>query len=303
VADRIDKWPASRRESGTREDERFVRSSSKYRGTTLRVTEAEDRPGSNGSNGNNGSSSSSSAKGIIPRVSEERVSNYRRIALHSVRRAWLAPSKSNSFRTLGADLPLAPSTSPCFLLPLSPWFKQTRPLRLSPSRHCEKDASTLYPSFSIGFSVLLYFSSFYLSLLSASPRFASPASAIPSPRRLLVCPPREETSNPRTDRVARVPLSRAALPLGKSTARMHNIISIAKNPRRRRRSQRTRRRRSMADCLILPPPHPARSGTVTLPYAPRGSDRGRALLDSEFERFLHISSLSLSTGFTLVSQR
>ena len=51
-------------------------------------------------------------KGIILRVSEERVSNYRRIALHSVRRAWLAPSKSNSFRTLGADL--LSSCSPLF---------------------------------------------------------------------------------------------------------------------------------------------------------------------------------------------
>lgn len=47
-------------------------------------------------------------KGIIPRVSKERVSNYRRIALHSVRRAWLAPSKSNSFRTLGCRTPPPP---------------------------------------------------------------------------------------------------------------------------------------------------------------------------------------------------
>lgn len=65
---------------------------------------------SNGGGGGGGGFSGNSrkrtrGKGIIPRVSKERVSNYRRIALHSVRRAWLAPSKSNSFRTLGCRTP------------------------------------------------------------------------------------------------------------------------------------------------------------------------------------------------------
>lgn len=68
---------------------------------------------SNGGGGGGGGFSGNSrkrtrGKGIIPRVSKERVSNYRRIALHSVRRAWLAPSKSNSFRTLGCRTPPPP---------------------------------------------------------------------------------------------------------------------------------------------------------------------------------------------------
>lgn len=68
------------------------------------------REKSNGGGGGGGEFSGNSrkrtrGKGIIPRVSKERVSNYRRIALHSVRRAWLAPSKSNSFRTLGCRTP------------------------------------------------------------------------------------------------------------------------------------------------------------------------------------------------------
>lgn len=71
------------------------------------------REKSNGGGGGGGEFSGNSrkrtrGKGIIPRVSKERVSNYRRIALHSVRRAWLAPSKSNSFRTLGCRTPPPP---------------------------------------------------------------------------------------------------------------------------------------------------------------------------------------------------
>ena len=42
-------------------------------------------------------------KGKNLRISEERVSNYERIVLHSVRCAWLAASKSNSFG-LDSDL-------------------------------------------------------------------------------------------------------------------------------------------------------------------------------------------------------
>lgn len=68
---------------------------------------------SNGGGGFSGNSRKRTrGKGIIPRVSKERVSNYRRIALHSVRRAWLAPSKSNSFRTLGCRTPPPPLNRP-----------------------------------------------------------------------------------------------------------------------------------------------------------------------------------------------
>lgn len=74
---------------------------------------------SNGGGGGGGGFSGNSrkrtrGKGIIPRVSKERVSNYRRIALHSVRRAWLAPSKSNSFRTLGCRTPPPLNRPPSF---------------------------------------------------------------------------------------------------------------------------------------------------------------------------------------------
>lgn len=73
--------------------------------------------------------SRNSGKGIILRVSEERVSNYHWIVLHSVRRGWLAASKSNSFRTLSADLL---RSRPSLFLPVGLSFRFSNPFHWVP---------------------------------------------------------------------------------------------------------------------------------------------------------------------------
>lgn len=180
-----------------------VKSSSRYSGPEA------CRGGGRKGNGSIGGSSRNSGKGIILRVSEERVSNYQRIALHSVRRAWLAPSKSNSFRTLGTDPPVLLASFPtnaalslCFpvLLPCQPLPPSVSSVHNSPVR-CSRiifsldsilrSFSTSYSSYHIlfifcclhSFSLFITFSLFFvvspifLCLLLRSSPLLSPSAS------------------------------------------------------------------------------------------------------------------------------
>lgn len=150
--------------------------------------------------------------------------------MHSVRRAWLVPSKSNSFRTLGVDLSLSLSLPPLFLshslFPFSLSFSPDIFYVVSFFRAAPRSLSIVFHRL---FRLPLFFS-FYLSLLSRFRPSLPDARATSSPRRLSPQGGNVESTD-RSRCAYLLAVRNAALPLGKSMTRMFDIISIVKTPR------------------------------------------------------------------------
>jgi len=139
--------------------------------------------------------------------------------LHSVRRAWLAPSKSNSFRTLGVVLSSFLSLS-LFSGPNNVFYV------LSFFRAALRSSSIVFHWL---FRLPLFFS-FYLSLLSRFRPSLLDARVASSPQRL--SPRGGDVEFTDRSRCAYLLVVRnAAFPLGKSMTRILDIISIVKTPR------------------------------------------------------------------------